>query len=100
MWSGPGLCRVLRVAGYADFEAQFPIQSLEAAVAWSFTRVPLSVDGSNVVFENPSGELLDGSGSVTGCQVVLTQALLHISNGEFESITSLSLDALREALTP
>jgi hypothetical protein len=87
-------------AGFANFEAPFGIESLEVAAIWSFTRVPLSVDGSDVILASPPGELLDGSGSVTGGPVVISQALLYVSNGEFESITSLSIDALREALTP
>ena len=102
--SPDGMLTVIPPAGAGDITiaeaGPIGIQSLEVATVWSFTRVPLSVDGASVVFENPAGELLDGSATVTGGPVVLSQALLYISNGEFESITSLSLDALREALAP
>ena len=62
--SPDGMLTVIPPAGAGDITiaeaGPIGIQSLEVATVWSFTRVPLSVDGASVVFENPAGELLDG----------------------------------------
>ncbi len=84
-------------AGFVNFTALFPIESSVAEAVWRFSRVPLTVEGINIVLEVPAGETV--TGDPVGGPAVLTEATLYISNGEFESITRLSLDAIREALS-
>ncbi|VAW09092.1 hypothetical protein MNBD_ACTINO02-1428 [hydrothermal vent metagenome] len=84
-------------AGFVNFTALFPIVSSVAEAVWRFSRVPLTVEGINIVLEVPVGETV--TGDPVGGPAVLTEATLYISNGEFESITRLSLDAIREALS-
>jgi len=81
-------------AGFASFIALFPIESSVAGAVWTFSRVPLTVEGINIVLEVPVAETV--TGDPVGGPAALTEATLYISNGEFESITRLSLDAIRK----
>ncbi len=84
--------------GFVNFTALFPIESSVAETVWRFSRVPLTVEGFNIVLEVPVGETVEGD--PVGGPAVLTEATLYISNGAFESITRLSLEAILDALLP
>ncbi len=87
-------------AGFANFDADFPIESTVTDGVWTFASVPLTVAGSNVMLDVSPGELVDGSATVAGGPAVLTSATLYIQDGDLESVTLMSLEGIRSALTP